>query len=77
MNIIPQHLYLIAYYLVTYKLCMTCLSSIVHSSSALTVLVVQEAVSSDSPVLGIAVDDNNITLPAEVFANKNGSGIAT
>ena len=38
----------------------------------LTVLVVQEVVSSDSPVLGIAVDSSNITLPAEVFTNKNG-----
>ena len=48
---------------------------IVHSSFALTVLVVQEVVSGDDgPVLGITVDDSNITLPAEVFTNKNGSG---
>ena len=50
---------------------------IAHSSSALTVLVVQEVVSGDSPVLGIAVDGSNITLPAEVFTNKNGSGTCT
>ena len=31
----------------------------------------------DGPVLGIAVDGSNITLPAEVFTDKNGSGIAT
>ena len=55
---------------------MTCSSLIVHSSSALTVLVVQEVVSGDGPVLGIAVDGSNITLPAEVFTNMNGSGIA-
>ena len=48
---------------------------VVHSSSALTVLVVQEVVSGDGPVLGIAVDDSYLTLPAEVFTNKNGSGI--
>ena len=47
---------------------------IVHTSSALTVLVVQEVVSVDGPVLGIAVDGSNITLPAEVFTDKNGSG---
>ena len=40
----------------------------------LTVLVVQEVVSGDGPVLGIAVDDSYLTLPAEVFANKNGPG---
>ena len=47
---------------------------VVHTSSALTVLVVQEVVSGDGPVLGIAVDDSYLTLPAEVFTNKNGPG---
>ena len=46
-----------------------------HVVSALTVLVVQEVVSGDGPVLGIAVDDSYLTLPAEVFTNKNGSGV--
>ena len=41
-----------------------------HVVSALTVLVVQEVVSVDGPVLGIAVDDSYLTLPAEVFTNK-------
>ena len=31
-------------------------------------------VSGDGPVLGITVDDSYLTLPAEVFTNKNGSG---
>ena len=48
---------------------------VVHTSPALTVLVVQEVVSGDGPVLGIAVDDSYLTLPAEVFTNKNGPGI--
>ena len=47
-----------------------------HVASVLTVLVVQEVVSVDDPVLGIAVDDSYLTLPAEVFTNKNGSGVA-
>ena len=38
-------------------------------------LVVQEVVSDDGPVLGIAVDGSNITLPAEVFTNKKGPGV--
>ena len=50
------------------------LSGHVIHSSALTVLVVQEVVSGDGPVLGIAVNGSYLTLPAEVFANKNGPG---
>ena len=48
---------------------------VVHTSSALTVLVVQEVVSVDGPVLAIAVDNSYLTLPAEVFTNKDGPGI--
>ena len=46
-----------------------------HLMLSHAVLVVQEVVSGDDPVLGIAVDDSYLTLPAEVFTNKNGSGI--
>ena len=56
------------------RLLLHVLSGHVIHSSALTVLVVQEVVSGDGPVLGIAVNGSYLTLPAEVFANKNGPG---
>ena len=57
------------------KIMLTLHAHVVHTSSALTVLVVQEVVSGDGPVLGIAVDDSYLSLPAEVFTNKNEPGV--
>ena len=71
--LIHDFMFMQATYLSLYSV-LVCANAYIIIYSHNAVLVVQEVVSGDGLVLGIAVNDSDITLPAEVFNNKNGPG---